>query len=256
MGGTGLEPVTPSHRLRSAAAMTWLRHLSDPHLRGISPGQTLDGLKVSVLQRGCRDHAERLPAHTRFARPTLPVGNFGLVSRQLLRRLAAALAAAAAVWTIVAAGLGGHGPVVFAALAVAFAAAGAYVALGPPPRRDALRSFGMGLAAQAGALYVVYALWVLTGCTSSTPGHIDAWMWSVGLAVIRRRRRVGAAAAPSDVVAAAGGDDPRRGGHRHARDRRQRFDGLLRELTRKRVAALFAASDGGDHRFHELVAPR
>jgi hypothetical protein len=106
------------------------------------------------------------------------------VSRRLLRRLAAALAAAAAVWTIVAAGLGGHGPVVVAALAAAVAAAGAYVALGPPPRRDALRSFGVGLAAQAGALYVVYALWVLTGCTSSTPGHIDAWMWSVGLAVI------------------------------------------------------------------------
>jgi hypothetical protein len=30
----------------------------------------------------------------------------------------------------------------------------------------------------------VHLLWVVTGCTSKTAGHIDSWMWSVGLACI------------------------------------------------------------------------
>ena len=103
-------------------------------------------------------------------------------SRTILRWPAAALAAAAAVWTPLAVLFAGETVAAYSVLA-ALAAAFAYVALAPCPRRFVVGSFAAGVVLNVGALVAAFVIFAANG-SCNDEGGVAPWMWGLGIAVV------------------------------------------------------------------------
>src|SRR6476646_10818915 len=102
--------------------------------------------------------------------------------RTILRWLAAALAAAAAVWTPLAVVFGGAGVAAYSVLA-GLGALFAYVTLTPQPRRFVIGSLAAGVVLNIGALIAALAIFAAAGSCSDN-GDVEGWMWGLGIAVV------------------------------------------------------------------------
>jgi hypothetical protein len=61
----------------------------------------------------------------------------------------------------------------------------AYVASGPPLGGRALLAITAGGIVNIGALFGAFILFLLGGnCSGNDNGHVDDWMWAIGLAVL------------------------------------------------------------------------
>ena len=103
--------------------------------------------------------------------------------RSVLSRAAAALAAAAAVGAPLSVFVSESGKPAWTCVWVAVLATGLWLASRPGPRRTVLLTYGTGLVLDAGALAGAALVFLFTGCESDN-GHVDPWMWAVGLAVV------------------------------------------------------------------------
>jgi len=65
---------------------------------------------------------------------------------------------------------------------VATLGVGVYFALGAN-RRQRLLTYGSGVLLAYVAVYAGFILFLATGCQSDN-GHVDSWMWAIGLSVI------------------------------------------------------------------------
>ena len=99
-----------------------------------------------------------------------------------MRWLAAALAAAAAVWTPLAVLFAGTSVAAYSVLA-GLGAVFAYVTLAPRPRRFVIGSLAAGVVLNIGALIAAFAIFAAAGSCSDN-GDVGAWMWGLGIAVV------------------------------------------------------------------------